>query len=138
MLETPDLEMNVFEFRQRAFQFDRIASVGGNPYAVFVRTETESESQFRPTLVHLTVVVPLGWVVYDEGADALRIARDGQHPAPVLTEPVVEVGAEPAEFSEQGVRWKRGHVASGGLVYVPEEDERALLAPDALAALTGR
>lgn len=129
--------MNVFEFRQRAFQFDRLVTVASEPYAVFVRTETESESQFRPTLVHLTVVVPLGWVVYDEGADALRIARDGTHPSPVLTEPVVEVGAEPAEFSEQGVRWKRSPLAAGRLVYVPEEREAPLLAPEALGALTG-
>ncbi len=138
MLSVADLEINVFEFRQRAFGFARVAPVGGEEYAVFSRTETESESRFRPALVHLVVVVPLSWVVHDEASDTLRVSRDGRPPAPALTEPVVEVGAEPAEFGEQGVRWKRFGAGTGTFVYVPEEQAPALLAPAALATLTGR
>ncbi len=137
MLTVADLEINVFEFRQRAFSFARVVPVGGEEYAVFTRTETESESRFRPALVHLSVVVPLAWVVHDEASDTLRIGRDGAPPAPALTEPVLEVGAEPTEFGEQGVRWKRAQAPTGTLVYVPAERAEALLAPGTLATLAG-
>jgi len=135
VLAVSDLEINVLEFRQRSFSFDHLAAVGGTDYAVFARTETESESQFRPRLVHLRVVVPQGWVVYDEEQDVLLLARDGATKPVRLTEPVVEVGAEPAEFHEQGIAWKRSPGAAGTLVYVPEELAPALLAPAARAAL---
>ena len=137
VLSVADLEMNVLEFRQRAFQFDRTVSVGGEEYAVFLRTETESESKFRPKLVHLRLAVPFPWIVHDEAADTLRVARDGHTISPALTEPVVEVGAEPAEFPEQGVRWRRVLAPSGDLVYVPVDRSAALLEAGALVVLTG-
>ena len=74
MLTAADLEVNVLDFRHRSFQFERLVELAGGPYAVFYRTETESERQLRPKLVRLTVVVPLAWVVLDEATDALRVA----------------------------------------------------------------
>ncbi|MGP8077522.1 MAG: hypothetical protein ACLQD8_01510 [Thermoplasmata archaeon] len=135
MLTASDLEVNVLDFRQRSFQFERLAAVGGTEFAVFSRTETESESQFRPRLVHLRLAAPLAWVRLDEGTDSLRISRDGLDLAMVPAEPVVEVGAERPEFREQGVEWKRSDGPSGFLVYAPAEFAGLLLTPKGFAAL---
>ena len=121
MLTASDLEINVLEFRQRSFQFERLADFEGTDYAVFSRTETESESQFRPRLVHLKLVVPQAWIVYDEPNDLLALAKDGVTVPPRLAEPVVEVRAEPPEFDEQGIAWRRAEGPGGILVYVPQE-----------------
>lgn len=138
MLSVADLEVNVLEFRQRSFQFERTVDLADTSWAVFSRTETESESRFRPQLVRLAVVVPRPWVVYDEPSDTLRVARDGGPPTPALVEPVVEVSAEPAEFSEQGLRWKRASAPDGTLVYAPAELAGPLLSSEGLAAVTAR
>ncbi len=135
MLEAADLEIDVLDFRQRSFQFDRIAEIDGTRFAVFSRTETESESQFRPKLVHLRVAVPLAWIARDEEADSLRIARDGAVTLPTIAEAVVEVGAEPPEFREQGIDWKRAAAPGGALVYAPTEYAGRLLAAPGFAAL---
>ncbi len=135
MLELADLEVNVLEFRQRSFSFERAVELGGSSYAVFSRTETESESRFRPRLIHLCVVVPRGWVVYDGPSDTLRLAKDGGAPLPVPVEPVVEVSAEPSEFSEQDVRWRRLAAPNGTFVYAPVELAGSLLTNEGLAAL---
>jgi hypothetical protein len=135
MLEASDLEVNVLEFRQRAFSFERLATVADHGIAVFGRTETESESQFRPKLLHLKLAVPQAWVVYDEPNDVLRIARDGSTIPVRLTEPVVEVAAEPPEFQEQGIGWRRAPGPGGTLVYAPTELADELLAPKGFAGL---
>jgi hypothetical protein len=135
VLTASDLEVNVLEFRQRAFQFERLADFDGTDYAVFSRTETESESQFRPRLVHLKLVVPQAWVVYDEPNDLLAVSKDGVSVPTRLTEPVLEVGAERTEFREQGIDWRRGDGPSGALVYVPEELAARVLTDAAFAAL---
>ena len=135
MLTASDLEVNVLEFRQRSFQFERLADYDGTDYAVFSRTETESESQFRPRLVHLKVVVPQAWVVYDEPNDLLALAKDGVTVPVRLTEPVVEVSAERTEFQEQGIEWRRGKGPSGSLVYVPEELAEGVLTDAGFSAL---
>ena len=137
MLDQSDLEINVLEFRQRSFQFDRLVEHEGREYAVFSRTETESESQFRPRLLHLRVIVPRGWVVYDEPNDVLLLARDGATLPLRVVESVTEVGADPSEFTEQGIDWRRVPGPSGVLVYAPEELEKELLTPSALARLVG-
>ncbi|HXW67652.1 MAG TPA: hypothetical protein VEL82_07250 [Thermoplasmata archaeon] len=134
MLDAADLEVNVLEFRQRSFQFERLAPVDGEEVALFSRTETESESQFRPRLVHLKLLVPLSWIVLDEPHEVLAIARDGATVPVRLSEPVVEVGAERAEFSEQGIAWRRVAGPSGSLVYAPRELADRLLAPAAFGA----
>ncbi len=135
MLTAADLEINVLEFRQRSFQFERLADLEGTDFAVFSRTETESESQFRPRLVHLKLVVPQAWIVYDEPNDLLALARDGTTVPPRLTEPVIEVGAERSEFREQGIDWQRASGPGGALVYVPTELAAPVLSDAGLAAL---
>jgi hypothetical protein len=135
VLTAADLEINVLEFRQRSFQFERLADFDGTDYAVFSRTETESESQFRPRLVHLKLVVPQAWVVYDEPNDLLALARDGTTVPPRLTEPVIEVRAERTEFREQGIDWKRSNGPDGSLVYVPAELAEPVLTDAGLSAL---
>ncbi|MGI0068594.1 MAG: hypothetical protein ACREB9_09375, partial [Thermoplasmata archaeon] len=72
MLEESELQINLLEFRQKSFQFDHIVLVGSEEYAVFARTETETESQLRPKLVHLRVYAPREWLVYDSILDLLR------------------------------------------------------------------
>ena len=135
MLTVADLEVNILEFRQRAFQFERVVGFEGTDYAVFSRTETESESQFRPRLVHLKLVVPQAWVVYDEPNDLLAVARDGVTVPERLTEPVVEVRAERSEFSEQGIEWRRASGPSNALVYAPAELAKSLCTPEGYSAL---
>jgi hypothetical protein len=137
VLDQSDLEVNVLEFRQRSFQFERLAEHGGHEYAVFSRTETESESQFRPRLVHLRLLVPREWVVYDEPNDVLLLSRDGKTVPVRMVESVTEVGADPSEFTEQGIDWRRVSGPGGLLVYGPEELEKELLTPAALAQLVG-
>ncbi|MGD0249664.1 MAG: hypothetical protein ABSB97_02065 [Thermoplasmata archaeon] len=135
MLTAADLEINILEFRQRAFQFERLADFQGTDYAVFSRTETESESQFRPRLVHLKLIVPQAWVVYDEANDLLAVAEDGKTLPVRLTEPVVEVGAERPEFQEQGIAWRRAVGPSGSFAYAPAEVADLVLTPDGFASL---
>lgn len=135
MLTPSDLEVNVLEFRQRSFQFQRIASVADREIALFSRTETETESQFRPKLIHLYLLLPQEWVVLDEPNDVLLIARDGATPPVRLSEQVVEVGAERTEFQEQGIPWKRVGGPSGAFVYAPAELADRLLTPTAYTAL---
>ena len=135
MLSVSDLEINVLEFRQRSFQFQRVVGVNGRDVAHFSRTETESESRFRPKLVHLHLLVPKDWVVYDEPNDVLLVSRDGATIPVRLTESVVEVGAEPPEFEEQGLGWRRVTGPSGAYVYAPEELAADLLTPAAFAAI---
>jgi hypothetical protein len=135
VLAEADLEVNVLEFRQRSFQFDRLKEWEGERYAVFSRTETESESQFRPKLVHLHLVVPLAWVILDEANDELRIAPDPAHPPPRLIESVVEVGAEPAEFRESGVDWARVAPSPAERFYAPLDRAPRLLSAEGRAAL---
>ncbi|HTW55544.1 MAG TPA: hypothetical protein VMG36_03750 [Thermoplasmata archaeon] len=135
MLTASDLEVNVLEFRQRSFQFDRLAAVDGTELAVFSRTETESESQFRPRLLHLRLVVPLAWIVQDEGADLLRVAKDGRALPMAPDAPVTEVRAERPEFKEDGVAWRRVERTKEALVYLPVEWAERALAPAAARAL---
>ena len=126
--------MNVLEFRQRSFQFERIVEARAGPYAIFSRTETESERQLRPKLVRLTVLVPLPWLVYDDSADALRITTKGAPRTPTEAS-AVEIAAEPSEFEEAGERWKRAALGAAGYVYAPAERSAELLSVDALAGL---
>ena len=133
MLTPGDLEVNVLEFRQRSFQFQRSVALAGRDIAHFSRTETETESQFRPKLIHLHLLVPVEWVVFDEPNDVLLIARDGATVPVRLTEQVVEIGADRTEFEEQGIAWKRGGGPSGAFVYAPVELADELLTPAAFA-----
>ncbi len=130
MLTDADLEVNVLEFRHRTFQFERLADLADGPYAVFTRTETETERQLRPRLLHLTVVVPLAWVVLDSEADVLRVGRT----AATVGNPT-EIAAEPSEFEEDGRSWRRAAAGPAGYVYAPAERADALLAAAGRSAL---
>ena len=80
MIDEGTLSANLLGFRLKSFAFERSAEVGGVAYALFHRTETESESKLRPRLLSLWLVVPQEWVLFDEAADTLRIAADGLPP----------------------------------------------------------
>jgi hypothetical protein len=127
--------VNVLEFRQRSFQFQRLATIADREVALFSRTETETESRFRPKLIHLHLLVPVEWVVFDEPNDVLLIARDGTTPPVRLSEQVVEVGADRTEFSEQGIPWKRTGGPAGSFVYAPAELADRLLTAETYATL---
>ena len=118
VVDETDLETNVLEFVLKSFQFDRMETVGAVEYAIFHRTETESESQFRPKLVKLVLAVPRDWIVHDLASDLMLIAPDGVHPGHRGTGTAMEAGGEKAEFSEQGVDWVRRPRTNGGWVYL--------------------
>ncbi|MCI4339382.1 MAG: hypothetical protein L3J68_03510 [Thermoplasmata archaeon] len=130
-----DLEVNVLEFRQRSFQFQRIVTFDGREVAHFSRTETETESQFRPKLIHLHLLVPVEWVVFDEPNDVLLLARDGATIPVRLSDQVVEVGAERTEFDEQGIPFRRVGGPSASYVYAPGEIADRWLTADGFAAV---
>jgi hypothetical protein len=136
VIEESDLAVNLLEFRQKSFQFDRVVALGAHEYALFLRTETESESRLRPKLVHLTVVVPREWIAYDAELDLLRLSQDGQHLAARIPGMAIESAAEPSEFSEQGIAWKRvegpvhvyRYLPADRLAELGSEEGRTLLA----------
>ncbi|MGI0131832.1 MAG: hypothetical protein ACREDK_01860 [Thermoplasmata archaeon] len=130
-----DLEVHLLQFRLKSFDFERSVRVGERDYAIFQRTETESESQFRPRLVRLRVILPRAWIVYDLASDELFIARDGVTPGSRSTGTAVEEGAETTEFTEQGVDWRKVTLARGTVVYVPRDEAVSLLAPAGRSAL---
>jgi hypothetical protein len=134
VVDEADLETNVLEFVLKSFQYDRTDTVGGIDYAVFHRTETESESKFRPKLVKLVVAVPREWVVHDLASDLLLIASDGLHPGHRGSGSAMEAAAEKTEFPEQGVDWVRIPRPTGGWVYVPKNG-RERWTEEAVAAL---
>ncbi|MEM0128812.1 MAG: hypothetical protein QXG65_01410 [Thermoplasmata archaeon] len=136
MIDDSELEGNLLEFRQKSFQFVRSESVAGRDYAVFARTETESESRLRPQLVHLTVAVPREWLAYDAAIDLLRIAPGGSL-APRRPGLAVESAAEPSEFEEEGTAWVRLAPEDRAFVYLPRERARAL-GPEAVRRLVHR
>jgi len=129
VIEDSDLEVNLLQFLQKSFSYDRTRAVHGQQFAIFLRTETESESKFRPKVIRLVVVVPRAWVHLDSGAEELVIGKDGGILPVRRTTPALEVAAEQSEFEEQGVRWKRSPLPNGGLVYVPVELAEDLLTP---------
>jgi hypothetical protein len=135
MVDDAELEVNLLEFLLKSFSFERCATVGTTEYALFHRTETESEMQFRPRLVTLRVILPRDWVVYDLGADLLFVARDGAVPGHRSTGQALEEAAEKSEFDEQGVRWRKTTLARGSMVYVPLEFTDAVLSPEGREAL---
>ncbi len=135
MVDVADLETNLLLFLRKSFSFDHSATLDGREYGVFLRTETESESKFRPRIVHLALVVPLDWVVYDVAADLFALGRDGVRPGPRGGGAASESATEAREFTEQGLAWRREVLAGGGVVYLPKELAPALFGPAALAAL---
>ncbi len=120
MLDVADLEVNILEFHGKNFAFERLAPLAEDEFAIFTRTETESEAKLRPKLVRLRVVVPRAWVLFDLAADLLVFGQDGKTPGARSTEAAIEAAAEKGEFKEQGIAWRRTKLADGGFAYVPE------------------
>ncbi|MGA7922854.1 MAG: hypothetical protein WCA77_02625 [Thermoplasmata archaeon] len=127
MADVADLETNLLQFQLKSFGFDRIVEHEGQPLAVFERTETESESQFRPKIVKLRVVIPPEWVIFDLAADTLFLGRDGKTPGPRGSGSAIETAAEKTHFVEQGITWQRAAIPDVGLVYMPAEIAEGLL-----------
>jgi hypothetical protein len=135
VIDEGTLAVNLLGFRLKSFAFERTADVGGVPYALFHRTETESESKLRPRLLSLWLVVPQEWVAYDEASDSLRIAADGLPPGPPATGTALETAAESEQFTEQGVEWRRQALGALELLYVPDARAGPLLSPAGRRAL---
>jgi hypothetical protein len=127
VLDEATLEVNVLSFLGKSFSYDRSAEIEGRPFSVFYRTETESESRFRPQLVHIKVVVPREWVVARESEQELLLARDGQLPAIRTVTEATESGTVKSRFEEQGIAFRREILSPGTHVYVPDEVASAVL-----------
>jgi hypothetical protein len=137
MLSDEALQASLLEFRHKSFAYERKISVGGEPLAVFGRTETETESKFRPRLVHLFLFVPVEWIRTDPATEDLLIQRSGGPPAaaPPGSADAQEIAAEAAEFSEAGVDWSRVQPKPDRVLYVPRERAPALSSDPAVRAL---
>lgn len=136
MVDEADLEVNVLEFVHKSFDFARLASHAGRELVLFHRTETESESRFRPKLVRLYLALPREWVILDGAEQMLLIARDGKTIGLRTVGEAVEAAAEATEFVEQGILFHRLPIADKGWLYVPVEILKAT-APAALIASLG-
>jgi hypothetical protein len=134
-VDDADLETNVLEFHAKSFSFDRLVDWDGEELALFHRTETESESRFRPKVLRLTVALPKSWLALEISQEMLLIARDGKVGAPRSIGNAVEAAAEATRFDEQGVTWRRHPVADGGFLYVPEDWAGRILTIAGLARL---
>jgi glutamine phosphoribosylpyrophosphate amidotransferase len=129
VIDDASLEMNVLTFREKSFSYEKTVELGGVEYAVFYRTEVESESKFRPQVVHLKLVVPKDAILGDLASDMLVLAPDGRTAGPRSGAEAVEVAGEESAFREQGIEFVRT-IGPGGLVlYLPKD------AADGLAAL---
>ncbi len=126
VIDDAALEMNVLTFREKSFSFERAERAGETEYLVFVRTEVESESRFRPKLVKLKVLVPREKVLGDLASDTLVLAPDGQTPGPRSTGTAQEVSADESEFREQGIHFRRAVRSDGVIVYLPDGAPPAL------------
>jgi hypothetical protein len=134
VVELAELEINVLEFVHKSFSFARTADWGGQELAVFQRTETENESKFRPKIIHLVLVVPREWIIYDLAADLLVLGSDGHTPGPRTVGTAVEAAAETHEFREQGIDFQRFNVGNL-LLYTPKGLGAALTSPSGRVAL---
>ncbi len=134
MLDEADLETNVLEFRGKSFSFDRTVELGADAIALFHRTETESESRFRPKVIRLHVALPRGWIVHDLAAELNRPALEGRPSAGPPGPEATEAAAEPTRFEEGGIARRRHALPGGAFFYVPEPFEAVWLTPASLAA----
>ncbi|HEV2449590.1 MAG TPA: hypothetical protein VGU43_04160 [Thermoplasmata archaeon] len=119
MLEPAVLESTVLEFRSKSFSHEESIRIGERDWLVFARSETESESKFRPKVLRLRVVVPADWVFADPAGERLLLGPDGSPGAMGAPTEAVEVAAEPEEFTEQGIDWVRWRPRPERLLYLP-------------------
>jgi hypothetical protein len=135
MVEDEILSMNVLQFAGKSFDYDSTLTIAGTEYAVFARTETETEAKLRPELVRMRVVVPREWVQYEEASDTLLLVAPGGATGPVRRRAAGATMLEPEEFRDQGIDWHRLTLAGRHTLYLPKAEESRLLASDGRRAL---
>jgi hypothetical protein len=137
VLERGVLESTVLEFRNKSFSHEQSLRFGTEEWLVFARSETESESKFRPKVLRLRVLVPAEWVYADPAGERLILGPDGGPAAPTGGGgEALEVAAEPEEFTEQGIEWVRWRPHAERLLYLPAPRATELRALPAVRELT--
>jgi hypothetical protein len=126
MVDSGQLESIILEFRHKSFSFEGRFDLGAEPWVVFARSETESESKFRPRVVRLRILVPVAWVHADPAGELLLLGRDGTPGLSPSSGPALEVAAEPDEFEEQGIAWVRWRPRPERLLYLPADSAETL------------
>jgi hypothetical protein len=129
------LSLNVLQFAGKSFDYDSTVTVGGKEYAIFGRTETETEAKLRPELVRMRVVVPREWVQYEEASDTLQLLSPGAPAGPSRRRVAGATMLEPEEFRDQGIDWHRLALAGKHSLYLPKGEEVRLLSPEGRIAL---
>ncbi len=127
MVDDETLSMNVLQFAGKSFDYDTTVVVGDLEYAIFARTETETEAKLRPELVRMRVVVPREWVHYEEASDTLTLGAPGGTAGPARRRAAGATMLEPEEFRDQGIDWHRLSLADGHRLYLPKGEEGRLL-----------
>ena len=135
MVEDEILSMNVLQFAGKSFDYDSTVTIAGVEYAIFARTETETEAKLRPELVRMRVVVPRTWVEYEEASDTLRLVAPGGPAGPARRRAAGATLAEPEDFRDQGIDWHRLSLPGRHTLYLPKTEEPRLLASEGRAAL---
>jgi len=129
------LSLNVLQFAGKSFDYDSTITVGGRDYAIFGRTETESEAKLRPELVRMRVVLPREWVQYEEASDTLMLVRPDAPTGPSRRRAAGTTMLEPEEFRDQGIDWHRLTLAGRHALYLPKGEEGRLLSSEGRTAL---
>jgi hypothetical protein len=135
VLDDQTLSLNVLQFAGKSFDYDSTISVDGTEYAIFGRTETETEAKLRPELVRMRVVVPREWVQYEEASDTLLLVSPGADTGPSRRRAAGATMLEPEEFRDQGIDWHRLTFAAKHSLYLPKGEETRLLSPQGRTAL---
>ena len=135
MVDDETLSMNVLQFAGKSFDYDSTVPVAGFEYAIFGRTETETEAKLRPELVRMRVVVPREWVRYEEASDTLMLLAPGGTAGPARHRAAGATMLEPEEFRDQGIDWHRLAFAGRHALYLPRSEEARLLSHEGRAAL---
>ncbi len=135
MVEDETLSTNVLQFAGKSFDYDSTVTVGGVEFAIFARTETETEAKLRPELVRMRVVVPREWVQYEEASDTLLLVAPGGSAGPARRRAAGATLLEPEEFRDQGIDWHRLTLPGRHTLYLPKKEEPRLLAAEGRSAL---
>jgi len=135
MVDDETLSLNVLQFAGKSFDYESTVTVAGIEYAIFARTETETEAKLRPELVRMRVVVPREWVQYEEASDTLMLLVTGAVPGPARRRAAGTTMLEPEEFRDQGIDWHRIALPNKHSLYLPKGEESRLLTPEGRTAL---
>ena len=135
MVDDETLSLNVLQFAGKSFDYESTVTVAGIEYAIFARTETETEAKLRPELVRMKVVVPREWVQYEEASDTLMLLVTGAVPGPARRRAAGTTMLEPEEFRDQGIDWHRIALPNKHSLYLPKGEESRLLTPEGRTAL---